>query len=222
MRYAFRSLIAIHLSRPRLLMILGRFSGKVTQEADVSNGLSRATPESGPAISFTSLIPDQDHYSGRGGRAFPLAMQRRRAECQTGASGSSFRLWHRRFAGRRNGYLAPSWRIRLSWRALQTTLCARPRVPLTADRALREASNSREIWLHCYGERFADPRRAVLLARPACRRAKPHYSGGRRHSWGSGTLPEDMSRRRDTASLIGLGYVENVPKFGNTRSRAGT
>ena len=30
------------------------------------------TPTNGPALSFTSLIPDLHHYHGRGGRAFPL------------------------------------------------------------------------------------------------------------------------------------------------------
>jgi hypothetical protein len=34
--------------------------------------LYRMTPSSGPAITFTGLIPDLDHYHGRGGRVFPL------------------------------------------------------------------------------------------------------------------------------------------------------
>src|SRR6266571_4288155 len=35
--------------------------------------LSRTSPSSGPALTFTSSIPDLDHYKGSfGGRAFPL------------------------------------------------------------------------------------------------------------------------------------------------------
>lgn len=34
--------------------------------------IHRTSPESGPAITFTSSIPDMDHYNGRGGRVFPL------------------------------------------------------------------------------------------------------------------------------------------------------
>ena len=34
--------------------------------------LTRYTPTSGPAVTFTGLVPDLDHYNGRGGRAFPL------------------------------------------------------------------------------------------------------------------------------------------------------
>ena len=35
--------------------------------------LSRTSPSSGPALTFTSLIPDLDHYKGSfGGRVFPL------------------------------------------------------------------------------------------------------------------------------------------------------
>ena len=30
------------------------------------------TPTSGPALTFTALVPDLHHYHGRGGRAFPL------------------------------------------------------------------------------------------------------------------------------------------------------
>jgi hypothetical protein len=34
--------------------------------------VTRTAPESGPAITFTALVPDMDHYNGRGGRVFPL------------------------------------------------------------------------------------------------------------------------------------------------------
>lgn len=39
--------------------------------------LSRTSPTSGPAVTFTGLVPDLDHYSGRGGRAFPLWRDRK-------------------------------------------------------------------------------------------------------------------------------------------------
>src|ERR1019366_8047396 len=34
--------------------------------------LSRTSPASGPALTFTAGVPDLDHYNGRGGRVFPL------------------------------------------------------------------------------------------------------------------------------------------------------
>ncbi len=34
--------------------------------------LNRTAPKKGPAVTFSADIPDLDHYSGRGGRAFPL------------------------------------------------------------------------------------------------------------------------------------------------------
>jgi len=34
--------------------------------------LERVSPSAGPAVTFTGLIPDLDHYNGRGGRVFPL------------------------------------------------------------------------------------------------------------------------------------------------------
>jgi len=34
------------------------------------------SPSAGPALTFTSLIPDLHHYNGRGGRAFPLWLDR--------------------------------------------------------------------------------------------------------------------------------------------------
>jgi len=34
--------------------------------------LARTVPISGPAITFTALIPDHDHYNGRDDRVVPL------------------------------------------------------------------------------------------------------------------------------------------------------
>ena len=34
--------------------------------------VSRTSPSSGPALTITGLLPDLDHYNGRGGRVFPL------------------------------------------------------------------------------------------------------------------------------------------------------
>jgi len=52
--------------------------------------LDASSPTSGPALSFTSLIPDQDHYKGSfGGRVFPLWCDR--VERQAGSDGAAFR-----------------------------------------------------------------------------------------------------------------------------------
>ena len=46
------------------------------------------TPTSGPALTVTGLIPDLHHYNGRGGRVYPLWIDRaaNAAEYQTGAA----------------------------------------------------------------------------------------------------------------------------------------
>ncbi len=42
--------------------------------------LSRTSPTSGPAITFSAAIPDLDHYHGRGGRAYPMWLDEQGSE----------------------------------------------------------------------------------------------------------------------------------------------
>jgi len=126
--------------------------------------LERVSPKSGPAVTFTGLIPDLDHYKGSfGGRAHQLwseasatrpniapAMLTLLADAYGEVSPEDVMA-----------YLAsvmahPAFTARFLPDLVQPGL----RVPLTADPTLfaEVAELGREvIWLHTYGERFFDP-----------------------------------------------------------------
>lgn len=223
MRYAFRSFDRQYIFRDSRLLNDPRpvlWEGYSEKQMFLT-ALSRATPESGPAISFTSLIPDQDHYSGRGGRAFPLWRDAKATEPNVKPALAD--------------HLSSVYGIAVSPEDVMAYLAAlmahpafvarfaddlvRPglRVPLTADRALFEEAVElgREIvWLHCYGERFADPAKGRLAGAPRLPKGEaPTIPAGGAIPGDPEPLPEDMSYDAATRRLsIGLGYVENVPK----------
>ena len=118
----------------------------------------------GPAITFSASIPDLDHYNGRGGRVFPLWADRDHrtpnlkagllcevAEVLGAAIGAPDLM----------AYFAavaahPAYTARFRADLVQPGL----RFPMTADASLfaEAVEIGREIvWLHCFGERFADP-----------------------------------------------------------------
>ena len=183
-------------------------------------GLEAYSPTSGPAVTFTGLIPDLDHYKGSfGGRAYPL--------------------WHDRSAMHPNikpallahlakvygkpvkaedvlAYLAavmahPAFTARFTDDLIRPGL----RVPLTADANLfaeAVALGSEVIWLHCYGERFADP--AAGRPKPAPRQPKaiaPTFPAKGAIPGAPEPLPEAMDYDPATQRLkVGKGYIENV------------
>lgn len=126
--------------------------------------LEAISPTRGPAVTFTDLIPDLDHYSGRGGRVFPLWRD---------ASGSmsnvkpallgflSEAYGHAVSAGDVVAYIAgllahPGFTTRFKDDLLQPGL----RVPLTTDPILFDEAcglGREVIWLHTFGERFTSP-----------------------------------------------------------------
>ena len=88
-------------------------------------------------------------------------------------------------------------------------------VPLTADASLfaeAVALGSEVIWLHCYGERFADPAAGRRSRRRACRkRARLTFRPAARFRRAPEPLPDTMDYDPATRRLkIGKGYVENV------------
>ena len=126
--------------------------------------LHRTAPSAGPAVTFSAAIPDLDHYNGRGGRVFPLWADRKHgtpnlkggllrevAEALEVVVGPPDVM----------AYFAavaahPAYTARFRSDLVQPGL----RFPMTADSSLfaEAAEIGREIiWLHCFGERFADP-----------------------------------------------------------------
>lgn len=122
------------------------------------------TPENGPALAVTGLIPDLHHYHGRGGRAIPLWADAAATQPNVRqALINELSLLYGREVGAEDvfAYVAaiaahPGYTARFAKDLAQPGL----RIPITADVTLFDeaAALGREIvWLHTFGERFADP-----------------------------------------------------------------
>ena len=203
----------ISMARPALWSI---WSGKQV----FITALEASAPTAGPAVSLTALIPDNHHYKGSfAGKAYPLwrnaaanlsnlhpALLATLADTY-GHDVSSEDLF---------AYIAavlahPTYTARFRDDLIQPGL----RVPLTADAAkfARAVAVGREvIWLHCYGERFADP----AAGRP---KAAPRLPSGERPTIpADGAIPGAPEPLPDVMSFdagknelhIGSGRIRNV------------
>jgi len=176
---------------------------------------SDRSPTTGPALTFTSAIPDLHHYNGRGGRVFPLWSDPEASEPNLRPA----LLAHlsERYARKVDpqdlmAYLAavaahPAFTTRFQSDLATPGL----RVPLTADADTFAAAvelGREVIWLHTFGERFSDPKRG--------RPAQPSTKVNRIPSEGAisddpalmpDTMEYDATKRR---LLVGRGYVEGV------------
>ncbi len=218
-RYAFRSfdrqwIIPDHrllsMARPKLW---GMHSLKQVH----LTALSATSPKRGPAVTFAALIPDLDHYHGRGGRVYPLWRD-------AAAHASNIRPQLLAFLAEQFGaavsaedmmaYIAaviahPAFTARFKNDLVQPGL----RLPLTAHRALfeRACALGREvIWLHCYGERFADAEAGRPKGPPRLPKAEAPFipADG---AIPSISLPQEMHYDAARRCLqIGAGYIDNV------------
>lgn len=182
--------------------------------------LTRASPSSGPAVTFTSDVPDYDHYRGSfGGRAFPLWADSAAATPNMPAAvlaAISSALGTPVSAPDLLAYIAavaahPAYVTRFATDLVQPGL----RIPLTTDAALFAEAvriGRRVIWLHSFGERFVD----ASEGRPA---GAPRLPAAERP-----TIPEDGAIPTDPAAMpdtirhdaatrrlhVGQGHVDNV------------
>jgi hypothetical protein len=181
---------------------------------------SDQSPSNGPALTFTSLIPDLHHYAGRGGRAFPLW-------ADEGGESSNIRP---------NLLIALSQKIGASvgpedFASYIAAVAASPaytarfqpdlstpglRIPMTADATTFEEAvelGRRVIWLHTFGERMVDPAhdrpegpprlpvgRAPVVPKEGEISSKPEEMPD--------TLGYDAGKNR---LLVGHGFIDNVP-----------
>jgi hypothetical protein len=181
---------------------------------------SDRSPSAGPALTFTGLIPDLHHYNGRGGRVFPL--------------------WRDRDAGVSNippgllSYLGEKYKKPVSaedFMAYIAAVTAHPafttrfkaelvqpglRVPLTADAEIFSAAaelGRTIIWLHTFGERFADPKRSPPAGPPRMPKdAAPRIPAAGAISQDPAEMPDSIDYDESKRTLlIGSGYVEGVP-----------
>ena len=183
--------------------------------------IERTAPKAGPAITLTNLIPDLDHYNGRGGRVYPLWADARAT--QPNIKTQALHLLAQTY-GEPVGpedlfaYMAgvmahPAFTARFAADLIQPGL----RLPLTADAALfaQAAALGREvIWLHSYGERFADPK----AGRPKAPPRMPKGQGPVIPAKGAippapAPLPDTMDHDPATNRLhVGAGHIDNVSK----------
>ncbi|WP_055482553.1 type ISP restriction/modification enzyme [Sphaerimonospora mesophila] len=172
----------------------------------------------GPGLVFSAFVPDMDHFKGSaGGRVLPL--YRDRAAGTANLAPGLVRLLSQRLGlpitapdvlayiaavTSHGGYTA---------RFVEDLRTPGVRVPLTADPELWANAvrlGKRVLWLHTYGERFADPAkgRPTGPPRPAAdQRAKVHVAI-------PGTveeMPDDISYDAATATLnVGAGRISPV------------
>ncbi|MBZ5723612.1 MAG: N-6 DNA methylase [Acidobacteriia bacterium] len=181
--------------------------------------LSRTSPSSGPALTFTGFVPDLDHYNGRGGRVFPLWTDQK-------ASDPNLPLKLLSFLAQKYGtevnaedivaYIAgvaahPAFTARFQEDLSTPGL----RIPLTSERETfaEVAGLGRTIiWLHTFGERMTDPQKG----RPAQPPRLPPVRMPRIPK--AGAIPQQPAAMPDSINydagkrrlLVGQGYVENV------------
>jgi hypothetical protein len=178
--------------------------------------LDRTIPRSGPAVSFSALIPDIDHYHGRAGRVFAL--------WAAGTSVPNVAPGLLDYLGVRYGQQLAGGDVM----AYVAALLAHPgylaavrdeftsagtRVPLTADPKLFQDAmgvGRRVMWLHAFGTRLADP----TAGRPA---GTPRLPSGQAPTV-THAIPSDPARMPNTMVYdpaagelsIGEGRVSNV------------
>jgi len=180
--------------------------------------VTRKTIKNGPALTITDAIPDLDHYSGRGGRVFPL---------WGNAAGT-----HSNFSPKLVDALSQRYGKSVTAEdvfAYVAGIAANPaytarflselatpglRIPITANAdtfAAIAAVGRRVVWLHSYGERMAD----AAEGRPP---GPPRVSGESRPTMPkqgamppADMLPEAICYDEAEQRLhFGKGFIDNV------------
>ncbi len=182
-----------------------------------STGILAHSPTSGPALTFSALIPDLHHYKGSfGGRVFPLwsDAEARRPNIAPRLLAELGAAYGREVAAPEvMAYIAavaahPGYVARFAKHLKQPGL----RIPLTAQAALFDeavALGREVVWLHTFGERFAE-------GRPP---GPPRVTDGPEPTIpAAGVLPKTLDAmphelEYDAAERrlkIGTGYIDNV------------
>ncbi len=180
---------------------------------------SDRSPSAGPALTLTGLIPDLHHYNGRGGRVFPLWRDRDASVPNVPPSLLAYlgEKYQRQVSVEDLiAYIAavaanPAFTARFQSDLVKPGL----RIPLTADSKVFAAAaelGRTVIWLHTFGERFADPSYGRPFGPP---RLPP---GNAPRVPATGAISQNPAEMPDTIEydasnsrlLVGGGYVGNV------------
>jgi hypothetical protein len=171
-------------------------------------------------VTITGLIPDLDHYKGSfGGRAYPL--WRDRAATQPNVKPALLahlaKVYGREVKAEDMMAYLSAVMAHAAFIARFKADLVRPglHVPLTADAKLfaeAVALGSEVIWLHCYGDRFADPAAGRPKQAPRLpKKSAPYIAKAGEIPGEPEPLPETMDYDPATRRLkIGKGYIENV------------
>jgi hypothetical protein len=181
-------------------------------------GLLAHSPSSGPGLTIAGQVPDLHHYKGSfGGRAFPLWADAAATQpnVSLGLLAELSLAYGREVSAEEvMAYIAavaahPGYVERFRANLKQPGL----RIPITADRTLFDeavAVGREVIWLHTFGERFADgrppgPPRVELAA------AEPTIPAEGRLPVSLDDMPHELDYDAAARRLkIGTGYIANV------------
>jgi len=202
------------INRPNPTLWASHSSQQVHMTALQAHALS-----AGPAVTFSASIPDLHHYNGRGGRVFPLWADREHRTPNLKASllrEVTEALGIAVNAPDLMAYFAaiaahPAYTARFRSDLVQPGL----RFPMTADTSLfaEAVEIGREIiWLHCFGERFADAGAGRPGGPPRMR------AGGRPFIPRDGAIPRRPDRFPNRIDYypaarrlkVGDGFIDNV------------
>ena len=181
---------------------------------------SDIAPRTGPALSFTCLVPDLHHYNGRGGRVFPLYRDSDANEPNIHPKLLTSLAKKYKTTVKAEDVMAyiagiaahPAYTSRFQNDLSQPGL----RIPITAKPKLfaEVAELGRTIiWVHTFGERFIDPAKGRPARPPQLPKEKaPRYTAHGMIPTDPAPLPDTMSYDQSKKRLVvGGGYVENVP-----------
>jgi hypothetical protein len=180
------------------------------------------SPTSGPALTFTGLPPDKHHYKGSfSGRAFPL--WRDSAATQPNLPPKLLELLSATYkksvtAEDFLAYVAavaanPAYTARFQADLKQPGL----RIPITARLKLFEKAvelGRRVIWLHTFGERFADRKEQRPPGPPRLPKDRaPRIPKAGAIPDDADDMPDEIAYDESTGRLlVGKGFIENVPR----------
>lgn len=181
--------------------------------------LHRTAPEGGPALTFSAVIPDLDHYNGRGGRVFTLW---RDTEGKTPnlppkllellSSAINRPVTAEDFIAYIAGVAAhPGYTIRFQKDLAQPGL----RIPLTGEANLFFKATElgrRVIWLHTFGERFTDPKADRLAGPPRLPKERaPKIPRAGAIPAEPELMPDEIRYDINSQRLyVGTGFIDNV------------
>jgi hypothetical protein len=193
-----------------------------SQQQVYLTALCAHAPSSGPALTFTGLMPDLHHYKGSfGGRVFPLFAS---VDGEPNVSPLVSQVLGDHVTRKVGGedvlaYIAavaahPAYTQRFKADLVQPGL----RIPLTAEAELfaRAVELGREVvWLHTFGERFADPKHGRPAAPPRLPKdLAPKVPAGGAIPGGADEMPDeiDYDEASQTLRVGDTGRVERVTR----------